>query len=305
MTLREILKERIDLLDSSPTFFADNVEASQKQIFNQILDKLRDLNIDENGIVLPTNNNLAMIKELGKELQAIIQNPDNKYMKAVAEFTKDFLKSKDLTKTFFKKAFDEFENKKSFDAVYNSSVKTATGLVSKSAVSEQVVAFEDMLQTAIGSADSYNNIVKSISDLIQGNDKINGGLSKYAKQNAKDIFAVADRQYSKVISDDLGIQFYEYAGGLIDTSRPFCVKRNGNIYHAKEIEGWADDKWDGKAAGTTTNTIYTLLGGYGCDHVLIPVGLKYVPVDVLNRNIANGNINYDDLPEEIQEKLAA
>jgi len=306
MTLKDVIKEKIDRFDSAPARFQTEVEMAQNQIYHKILDKLEGLEVGEGGVVLPTPNNLAMIKELGTELRSIITDPDSKYMKSVSNFIDEFSGQKKLTTSLFEKTFDEDINVKDFEPLYKNSVQTATKLVANSAVTEHVTAFEDMLQTSIGSGDTYSNIVKNISTLIQGNDKIDGTLSRYAKQNAKDIFAVADRQYSKAIADRLDTIFWKYSGGLIDTSRPFCEARNGKVFHKKEIQEWASlGPWDGRAAGTTSETIFSLCGGYNCDHVLIPVALKYAPIKDLQRNIDNGNLDYDDLPEDIQMKLAA
>lgn len=313
--LKDIIHEKLDRINKIPAKFQTEVEISQKQIFNKILAKLNGLDLDPKGAVLPTSNNLAMIKELGTDLKKIISDPKGKYMDAVSSFINEFSEQKTLTNSIFNKTFEEAFNPKGFEPLFQNSVKTATSLVANSAVTEQVVAFEDMLQTAIGSGDTYNNIVKNISTLIQGDDKIPGTMQRYAKQNAKDIFSVADRQYSKAIADELDAQFFEWAGGLIATSRPFCIERDGNVYHKKEIEAWGsgkktqglnwpkNGKWAGRASGTSAQTIFALAAGYFCDHVPIPVGLKYVPIDVLRRAIKNGYIKKKDLPKDTKNNL--
>lgn len=61
---------------------------------------------------------------------------------------------------------------------------------------------------------------------------------------------------------DNGFTRFLYVGGIIETSRDFCIERDGNIYTQKEIDSW--DNGQGLPAN-----VY--LGGYNCRHSLTPV----------------------------------
>lgn len=313
--IKELIKQRLKRLDTVPNTYYNRVVRSQHDIYQQILLKLDKLDVGMDGAVTQTPNNLALIKEISIELKKIVVDPTSPYSKSVKSFINEFSEQKILTRSFYKESFDDFENEPVYDQTYKTAVTNANKLVSQSAVQNLTTEFEDLLQTAIGSGDSYTNIVKNIGDLIKGNDKIDGSLARYAKQNAKDIFSVADRQYAKAISDNLEVQFFQYSGGLIDSSRPFCKERNGKIFHKKEIEAWGEGKrtlemkwpqsgkWAGMATNTSAQTIFSLAGGYQCDHVFVPVALKYVPIDVIRRAIKQGFVNRNSLPDSIKSRL--
>jgi hypothetical protein len=313
--IKELIKQRIKRLDTVPNSFANRVARSQHDIYQKILLKLDKIDVGMDGAVTQTPNNLALIKEISAELKKIVIDPLSPYSKSVKGFIEEFSEQKILNRSFYEESFEDFQNEKMYDQTYKTAVSNANKLVSQSAVNTLTTEFEDLLQTAIGSGDNYANIVKNIGDLIKGNSQIDGSLARYAKQNAKDIFAVADRQYSKAISDNLEVQFFQYSGGLIDTSRPFCEERNGKIFHKKEIEAWGKGektlgmkwpkggKWAGMASNTSAQTIFSLAGGYQCDHVMVPVALKYVPIDVIRRAIQQGFLKKSDLPEAIRAKL--
>jgi len=59
-----------------------------------------------------------------------------------------------------------------------------------------------------------------------------------------------------------GFERYLYSGGLIETSREFCIERDGKVFTLEEIQEW--DNGQGLPAD-----VY--LGGYNCRHDLLPV----------------------------------
>jgi len=121
-------------------------------------------------------------------------------------------------------------------------------------------SFEQVLKNAIGSADTFPNLVKSIRENMLGTPEFEGRMVRYAKQNAKDVFSVAESEFMNKVSTDLGFEFYEYAGVLTTDSREFCQARQNQIYHAQEIEQWANLDWQGKNRATTAQTILGLPG---------------------------------------------
>ena len=118
---------------------------------------------------------------------------------------------------------------------------------------------------------------------------LTGKLLQYSKQIAYDSIATADRAYTSAVAEDLGNDWFYYAGGLLKTSREFCIERHNQYYHFKEVESWAGLNWDGKMENTTPQNIWENLGGYNCNHAIIPVSIDQVPKSVLKRNINSGN----------------
>jgi hypothetical protein len=65
-----------------------------------------------------------------------------------------------------------------------------------------------------------------------------------------------------------GIERFEYAGGSIETSRPFCMDLDGETMTKDEIyELWDSSDWAGKEPGDP----FVVRGGYNCRHFWIPV----------------------------------
>ena len=79
-------------------------------------------------------------------------------------------------------------------------------------------------------------------------------------------------EYIQTVSEDLGVEYYLYAGTIIEDTRPFCSARTGRFFTTDQVKQWASLKgWQGRMAGTNANTIFIYRGGYNCRHQLWPV----------------------------------
>ena len=68
------------------------------------------------------------------------------------------------------------------------------------------------------------------------------GLYSKALQNlVLDTYQQVDRAASKEYAVRLKLDTFIYAGGLIETSREFCKKRNNQVFTEEEAAKWKDD----------------------------------------------------------------
>lgn len=95
--------------------------------------------------------------------------------------------------------------------------------------------------------------------------------TRYIEQIATDSLYQMTQTYQLKISNDLGIEYYYYAGTKMKTSRQFCISRYGKVFTKKEIQSWPELNWAGKVIGTDKNTIFVYRGGYNCRHTLRPI----------------------------------
>lgn len=104
-----------------------------------------------------------------------------------------------------------------------------------------------------------------------------GIIKKFTDQNMKDTYQEADRVVQQAYADVHFLDAGMYTGGLIETSRPFCIERNRKIFIRSEIAkfGTPDDKWGGytdKSTGTfsgkpkTGYDPFSQCGGHRCRH---------------------------------------
>lgn len=300
-SLEDIIKEKIERLDTIPEKFAKEVKDVQYELMQEVLDLLEMLGRDENGQIKYTKKNILIVEDILEDLKRAFMKSD--YIHLVKDFISEFDQQALLTDDFFTKQFDEFDSPSSFskaalDKAKKMSFELMAGTPTITVNLYQPI--EQLLVNAVSSGDSYTKTVKDIRRIITGDRKVDGKLYKYAKQVAYDSFAVADRAYTNQIAEDIQIEWYVYRGGLVEDSRAFCKARNGKYYHRKEVESWGDlGQWDGKIPATDRRTIFIYAGGFHCYHSIIPTSVAVVPKSVLIRNIKNGNYNPDEKEKEI------
>ena len=70
---------------------------------------------------------------------------------------------------------------------------------------------------------------------------VDGAIVNKYKSFVFDTYQQHDSATAKVFAENLNLQCFIYAGGLIDTSREFCEKRNGKVFTLDEAKEWIDD----------------------------------------------------------------
>lgn len=300
MDFQDRLKAKSKLLENAPKELIESLEDVQERTLKKLLKELKEFKIDENGNLKLSLSNISLIEPIGDRLREIIQ--DSGFTEAVERFGKDMDEIKSMTDEYMAEVF-EAEQKVIMDALYDQIKTSQLEILSTGAVETNVITFKDILQDSIAQSDNFTNLVENLQKNIIGSEEIPGKMVSYAKQNASDAFSIIERTYTTVVADSLGIEFYAFTGGIQSNTRKFCADRVGKVFHKNEIAAWAELDWAGKNKNTNSKTIFSLLGGYKCEHSLTPVGLQDVPTNVLQRNIANGNIKLSDLPKSVQARL--
>lgn len=139
------------------------------------------------------------------------------------------------------------------------------------------------ISSAIASEGAASLAVQSVTELLAGNDERKGGIQHMVEVLVADATAIHERATTQEVARQLNVKFYLYQGPSIDTTRPFCEARRGKVWHEQEIRGWASEEWAGKRPETNASNIFDLLGGYNCQHILVPLAKRDVPEADLER----------------------
>lgn len=150
----------------------------------------------------------------------------------------------------------------------------------------------DQMVASVATGVDLKQAIENVQQVIVPDDVV-GPLERIARAATENAQVIYKRASLKAAADEIGAQFYLYQGKNISTTRPFCKQRAGHVWHRKEIEEWASEEWSGKTEGTNAETIFIYVGGYygterSCRHVLVPVPLRDVPREDLERMRANG-----------------
>ena len=298
MSLEKLISERIDRLESVPAKLQSVIDKQDEVLFKQILKDFGALKTVD-GKIEASKENLSKINGILENLKKTLFGSD--YLNTIKGFAGEIQTQATISNNILEAVVGSFEDTEMFRATVQSSQKNALLLMDESAIAHNFLTpLAEILTNSIVSNSSYNQAVETLMKNMVGENAL---LSRYAKTIITDSFAISDRQYNQLISKTNGIEFYGYDGGKIKTTRYFCCVRSNGIYHEKEIASWGSKPslWNkGDASGcdkkngggmnpdTNSSTIFSYLGGYNCQHILVPLSNDYVPQSVKDDAEAKG-----------------
>jgi len=290
-------ESKVARLTSVPDDFLSSIPKSERQVYDMVVELLSRLEV-KNGSYVISDKNLKIAAQISQELKSVLLSSD--YTKSVTEFIREFDQQAVISNKLFEATFPSFKMTDLGKSVVDLSKRNAIDLLLNRASDADFIApLRQQIEQSVINGASYKETVRSIRDFIEGTPEVDGALLKYSKTYAHDTFAIADRAYTSIVSDELDAEWFFYSGGVITSSRPFCVKRHNQYFYYKEIEKAALTDWAGKIPGTDSATIYSYAGGFSCRHSIIPVSMFAVPKEVIERNIASGNFTPSEKEAEL------
>jgi len=284
--LLKIIEQIANNIDNYPQDLVAGSLATQDlltKVYTQLLDEMDYTN----GMLAATQRNFDLINQVDSTIKALfVKSP---YLAGLTEYAKGMRAQVGLVGQYFGVLGKDI-SLESYQTVIRNIQANAIGKLTEDAISNAFAKpLKDILNQSITTGTTRKEVIDSVTNFVNGTPELDGKLVKYVKQVSNDAFAVVDRQTSKYLAEQLGLNdWWLYAGGTVKDSRQFCIERHGHYYHTKEIESWVNLTWQGKAP-VNEGTIFALLGGYNCQHIAMPVTIELVPQEDIDRNIANGN----------------
>lgn len=282
--IRDLVNQKVDRLESVPNDFLTAMQRIQKNKFRDVIALIDVLDYSGGNLVV-NEANLLRIEGIVEGLKDVLTGQE--FESAVATLMDEFDQQAVLNFAYF----EEIE-----PAFAIPEIATATVRQRQSATIADLLdstnqylsnPTREALSSAIQSGASRQDLIDTLRIIVQGDSEIDGRLLRSTRLVVSDAFAINDAAVSELIAENLGLEWYLYTGGLIDTTRPFCKSRNGKYFHKTEVESWASLTWNGKMPNTDSSTIFLTRGGYNCQHSLLPVSESVVPKSDVQRVFAN------------------
>lgn len=259
------------------------VTNTQKQLFDDMQALLSRLELDADGLIKQSADNRKILRNADRVFDRAMK--ESGYYASLDQYAGAISSLTAANDAYFNFIVDSF----TVDAHYlkslqKSSLQTIESLLANEGLEVQLrQPLKDILNQNVNSGAAFSDLLKQVREFINGTVDREGKLMRYSKQISRDALFNFSRSMQESISENSGLEYYLYSGASRKDSRPFCASRAGNYYHRSEIEKWASQDWAGKRAGTTGSSIYIYLGGYNCEHSLIPVSKSVVPKEVIQR----------------------
>lgn len=296
MTGPEIIQELLSTIQGAIDSFQGAIPGVQQDTYAEIVRLIKDLDM-KGGRLSATVKNVKMIGQLKADLEKVIISVP--YMKNVEQFVKAFGAVSALQNQYFRTITAEFTPLKVLDEVRTQAVEaTIDGLTAAGIHASVIEGAMDILRTNITTGGDFADLMDQMRGFIIGTKEVPGAMLRYTQQLTTDALNQYSAQHAQVVTSDLGLEWFQYVGSIIKTSRPLCKALvEKKFIHGSEIskviegdfpefkeQGGRIDKRTGLPAGMIPGTnkynfpIYR--GGYNCGHQLVPVSTASVPPDV-------------------------
>lgn len=283
MSPQSLAKAIDDLIQETDAAYLIAITRVQDRLYNQVVAVLKDLELDDEGYIKQSSANRKIISKASDKVNEIFNSA--LYTSAVSNYISIIPKVDKLNVRYFSDISDGFKANRLFlKNLQAETIATVEQYILRDGLQSQVIGpLSQILNQNVNSGGQFSGFLTQIRDYIKGNDQVEGRAMRYTRTYLRDTVFTYSRTFQQSITNDLGLEFYLYSGGLMDTSRPFCTERNGQYFSHKEVESWASLEWAGKKSGTTTSSIFLFAGGWNCNHQLIPVSKLVVPKEVIDR----------------------
>jgi hypothetical protein len=267
---------------------------------------LRKLDL-RSGKIKPTVANLRLIARVKNKLQNLILTDD--YISEVKDFAKSFNEITTLQNEYWKSVEKTFKPKTLLKEIKNQSIQDTIQKLTEAGIGATIEnQVSDILRTNITAGGSYKSLEGQLRELLTNTKKSDGVIVKNTKQVTVDAVNTYNAQYTQIVSNDLGFEWYSWQGSEIMTSRPFCqsMVEERRYFHISEVPAllraenmYYTDNKDGERKkvpiykktglphgfieGTNPGNFFVRRAGYQCGHQARPVSESLVPKEVKER----------------------
>lgn len=266
----------------------NKVKSLQRIFYSILLDEYLSNLHTKNGIIQPTIRNYSLTEKANKRIPALYADTGGtdflhglaKVIKKILRLNVDYFADAVGNRSKIKALSDPILNKVQRQMGYNYDEKTIVpgGFLSTLIVLESPLAkIKRLTIQSIRSSAQIAELLDALRVLVNGETKDQRGIiEKEISDVTQDLLPRMDRNISTDFATDLQFSYAIYQGGLIKTSRPFCIARNDKVFHHDEIEkfGTNIDQYGGYsnkpdfAGKTDPYDPFRDLGGHNCRHSL-------------------------------------
>lgn len=254
-TALQIAREVDKLLDAKQEAKFKALAGIERLLFVKLVSELKSQLTEDNGRITSRLGSVSLSKAIDGIFTIVTKQQLGPFAKAMAG---DMAGIVDMSARYYKAL--KIPKKGSFDeinAAVDARMRKRMGIGSKGDV--QLGGFLSQAFQNQRSRDEVNSLVaKAVAggipmrDLerqlrvkITGTKRSAGVLEKHLTGFVLDAYQIADSVTNNGFAERLGLKYFIYSGGLIETSRAFCRKRNNKVFTTEEAtdptNGWATD----------------------------------------------------------------
>lgn len=276
MPNKQSILEKLDLkkakfIDKNLLFISDESTRLQKELLDFIINELASqLDFNDGQLVNSTknyriiNNFDSMLDDFSQSyLQPFVSNIGTSMIELTPMNAAYFsaVGAKKATLDNLVKKLDFLHEKIGVDKAGN--VIKGSYLDNLAKAPELRTELKEYVLKNVVNESGIKSFQKGFKDMLSNTDEVDGAMTRYYKQYTYDTFNQVDNTIDTYMAESLGMKYFLYSGTTIKTSRCFCRKRVGKVFHIKDTVNWKDDK---TLPVTPNYNALIDLGSYNCRH---------------------------------------
>ncbi len=287
--LEKVFRQRQRLIDLQQKQLIRQVGDIEKAILKKLfMEFLGELNVSD-GVIKSGRSEIKLSEAIDRIFKAFEKNEATELARQI---TSDLSKTFQLNVNYYEGVFNTTSQGGRFSQIFKDVydvMKSRLGITGKTTTPDgyldrliRNVPLRDQVKQLTFKAISGNmtikNFTESLGTTVAGGEGIDGSLTKYYKGFAYDVYQQYDRATNDQFAKRLDLTYFIYSGGLIETSRDFCIKRNNQVFTTEDAANWINDPdlpmtAAERKSGTVTNYIPTIdCGRWNCRHMI-----RYIP----------------------------
>ncbi|GEM67568.1 hypothetical protein SMI01S_11740 [Sphingobacterium mizutaii NBRC 14946 = DSM 11724] len=273
-------KAKLERISEKPDWIEQSVKELNSLVVNNqnkfaydfLIALVEKIELEEHKIMYSSKNKKLLLK-LDKMMEDIKSKTFKKVLIKMISNVKHILNenivyygSITADKKFFKATADQINeivfNRLGFDK--NGKIVREgymQGLFDSPEVGEKL---KDFVRQGMASKSEFESFRKGLRTLIEGEPDRMGIFERFYRNYAYDTYSQVDALQSKLLSEELELKYFIYNGGIIKTSRSFCIRKNGQVFSTDEAKKWESEEDNNAKPPNYDPLIHR--GGYGCRH---------------------------------------
>ncbi len=234
------------------------VKRLEKELLTMLLLRVPEFSTDKVSDRIKLNERNMRLTDLNSLFKEFNEDFQAAFLISVLKDIKGF--KSDLDAYYKSLGFKKFpEAHKNVD-VFNKSVEN---YVNQFALTEAVkLDLQGFLATGISSNITQAALARGVRNELRNK------LQNYYNQFLWEEVVQIERIQNNFYAAELELNWFIYEGGLIETSRQFCIKRNGRLFNRADAKTWRFDPTLPQPETSDTYKPLVELGRWNCRHSL-------------------------------------
>jgi hypothetical protein len=281
-------------IEKAVSAFDTSLPSIQREMLSEIEALLSELDFRDGSLVASAKNLRIISRVRGRLESIIVENP--LYAKNVRNYLSAYGEITRIQQNYFDSVSEAFKASDFLKELQAGAEQGAISSLLRAGISANLVdPLQNILRQNITTGTSYSDLVGQLREYIQGNREKVGELEKYVKTIVTDGLNQYAAQYTDAVTSDLGLNWFQYTGVRMVTSRPFCLAMvQKRFFHRSEIPKLLRGEFpefyeargrlsrttglpEGMVAGENSANFLVYRGGWNCHHQCIPVTEDIIP----------------------------